>query len=157
MELNTDMSKSIFTIITLAAILSLSLFANVYATTESKPSGDQSATDAPHSGDKPDRITKCFGPCDHRVDNTDNGGIEVHNNDNSHHKVKDINKLFRSSKNDNSGSGAIDNIPVIPKMNFDVVNDTNSTATATATVIIPICDGIVPGPCLDKTTGQIIP
>jgi transcriptional regulator len=45
----------------------------------------------------------------------------------------------------------------VPQMNFDVVNNTNSTETATATVTIPVCDGVVPGPCLDKTTGQIIP
>lgn len=68
----------------------------------------------------------------------------------THHKVNE----FRSN-GDNSGSSAIDSIPVIPEMNFDTVNGTNSTEIATVT--IPVCNGVLPGPYLDKTAGQIIP
>jgi hypothetical protein len=38
---------------------------------------------------------------------------------------------------------ALDSIPVVPRMNFD-------TANATATVTIPVYEGVVPGPCLAR-------
>jgi hypothetical protein len=63
-----------------------------------------------------------------------------------HHKIKEINQLFRCNDgDDNTGSSSTainNNIPVIPQMNFAQVNGTNST---TATVTIPICDGITGG------------
>jgi hypothetical protein len=61
---------------------------------------------------------------------------------------------YKDSNSIDTGSSALlYSIPVIPRLNFDTINGTNATATVT----IPVCDGIVPGPCLDKTTAQIIP
>jgi hypothetical protein len=42
----------------------------------------------------------------------------------------------------NDGSNIINNIPVIPQMNF--ATTTNGT---TANVTIPVCNGVVRGPC----------
>jgi hypothetical protein len=158
-DINTDTSKVIFTSVVaavsvMAAILSLSVFVNAFADTDdvqtpkSKPPG----TGGPH---KPEycKNGKKFIPIE-------GGGGQLLDDDNGNadsrhdHKVNEINKLFRSKggggNNDDGSSSAIANIPA---MNFDTVNGTNSTATVT----IAVCDGIVPGPCLDKTTGRIIP
>lgn len=89
------------------------------------------------------------------VNDDDKTNIGGSSSGGSHHKVKEINRLFRSndggSDSGSSSSSTLANIPVIPAQ----VNSTN--ANTTATVTIAVCDGIVPGPCLDKTTGQIIP
>lgn len=128
------MSKVIFTSViaavsVMAAILSLFVFANAFAADDDddnvsvpKNIRDKSgrvvtATPVKNLDDKPDKITKCFGPCDHRTGP----------NDNADSRISKINRLFRSSSN--NGGGSIDNIPVIPKMNFDTVNGINSTAT----------------------------
>ena len=80
-----------------------------------------------------------------KANDNNNGGHGIH------HKIKTINKLFHSD----TGS-ALDSIPVIPKLNFNATNST-STSSTTATVTLPICNGVVPGPCFDKSTRQIIP
>jgi hypothetical protein len=68
-------------------------------------------------------------------------------------KIPTIKKLFRTGKHhSDSSSEILNSIPVIPKLDF---NATNSTTTATVT--IPVYDGLRGGPCIDKTTGQIIP
>jgi hypothetical protein len=79
------------------------------------------------------------------------------NSHNPIHKIPTINKLFRSGSSGHhhkvgNSSSVLNSIPVIPKLNF--ANNTNAT---TATVTLPLCDGLRGGPCLDKTTGQIIP
>jgi hypothetical protein len=129
----------------LALIISTSVFGNALAAYAA----------ADHQGDdKPDKVHPVpdAGTKPTRIDDGNNNNDNSNNdNSNNHHdsKVKEINKLFRSGSNNDN---------VIPRMNFEVVNGTNSTTTTTtATVTISICDGIVPGPCLDKTTGQIIP
>jgi hypothetical protein len=48
----------------------------------------------------------------------------------------------------------INNVPVIQPL---PVNSTVIVNGTTANVTMPICDGVVGGPCLDKITGQIIP
>lgn len=70
-------------------------------------------------------------------DNTNktNGGITHHN------KIKGIKRQFRSGVSESSSSSAIDNIPVITKMDFATI--ANGT---TANVTIATCDGIIPGP-----------
>jgi hypothetical protein len=186
MELNTGMSKSMLTIIVLAAILSLSLFANAFAAVSEENNNDSNkdknnktplppdagrivrAKDAnkngpppPPGGQGPFKPQCCVNG--KKFISIEGGGLKLlgdsensGSSNTNHHKVKQIDRLFRSN-NDAANTNNNNNIPVIPKMNFDVVNGTNSTETATATVTIPVCDGIVPGPCLDKTTGQIIP
>jgi hypothetical protein len=54
--------------------------------------------------------------------------------------------------NDDNRGSTIDNIPVIPQMNF--ATTTNGT---TANMTIPVCNSIVGGPCLDPNTHTIIP
>jgi hypothetical protein len=95
MDLNTGMSKTIFTsviiaVVAVAAILSFSVFANANASSSddnSKPSGDQGARDAidnaPRSGDKPGKITTCFGPCDNSGGGNGGSSSSHHR---SHHK-----------------------------------------------------------------------
>jgi hypothetical protein len=55
-------------------------------------------------------------------------------------------KFFRSGNNE------IKEIPVIPRINF--ATTANET---TANVTIPVCNGVVGGPCLDPNTHTIIP
>src|ERR1041385_5186084 len=55
---------------------------------------------------------------------------EIDNNDK-------VNKFFRGHNNE------IKEIPLTPQMNFAQTNGTNATVT------IPICNGVVGGPCLD--------
>lgn len=142
----------------IAIILSLSVFANAFAVSEDK---DSSNKDKSNNNNKKIPTPPDAGDSSQLVrakDNNKDGSVGSSNNDddNTHHQVKQIGRLFRSNNDDEANS--INNIPVIPRMNFEVVNGTNSTTTmTTASVTIPICDGIVPGPCLDKTTGQIIP
>jgi hypothetical protein len=62
------------------------------------------------------------------------------------------NKMDSLSHNVGQKSSAADSIPVIPKMNF--ANTANGT---TANVTIPVCNGVVGGPCLDPNTHTIIP
>jgi hypothetical protein len=67
--------------------------------------------------------------------------------DNDEDKQKnDDTKFFRGHNNE------IKEIPMIPQMNF--ATTTNGT---TANVTIPICNGVVGGPCLDPNTHTIIP
>jgi hypothetical protein len=175
MDLNTeeDMSKIILfiTVIALAAviiILSLSsVFTNAFAATSSdeagskseekeKPKQKKSASDLSSLSEHEVKQLKehlsihadapCVfgigGPCSRE----ENHKSSSNNND----KIDKINNKLHCSSSD------IDNIPVIPPMNF--ANSTNgTTTTATATVTIPVCNGIVCGPCLDQNTGQIIP
>lgn len=96
---------------------------------------------------------------DKSSDNGDSGdgGGGAHGGS-THHKVKQINRLFRSD-NIETGSSALDNIPEL-QPSFNNNNNTNTTSgstATTATVTKPVCGGVVPGPCLDKTTGQIVP
>jgi len=70
--------------------------------------------------------------------------------------------LFRGSGNNDNGSAALANIPVIQpldaaQLNSTSANNTNRNTTTTATVTIPVCDGVVGGPCLDSNTHTIIP
>jgi hypothetical protein len=62
------------------------------------------------------------------------------------------NKIDSLSSNVGQKSSAADSIPVIPKMNF--ANTANGT---TANLTIPVCNGVVGGPCLDPNTHTIIP
>jgi len=103
----------------------------------------KSALNAIHNGANPTSHPTDIGTETHKV-TSGGGGVSAH-----HGKIGKINRLFRSS-NDDSGSSAIDSIPVIQPLNV-------TQANATATVTIPVCDGVRGGPCLDKTTGQIVP
>ncbi|MFL6344044.1 MAG: hypothetical protein ACJ71A_01185 [Nitrososphaeraceae archaeon] len=97
MDLNTeDMSKTIFmTVIALAIILSLSVFANAFAASDdnnnNKPSADQGARDAinnaPNSNEGLKKITKCFGPCENGGRGAgDNSGGGNGGSSSSHHR-----------------------------------------------------------------------
>jgi hypothetical protein len=78
-----------------------------------------------------------------------------HNHNGISKRIHKIDSLFRSNNNVmDTGQAALNNIPVIQPLNFDNATTTNN---ATATVKIPVCNGLVGGPCLDKVTGQIIP
>jgi hypothetical protein len=68
-----------------------------------------------------------------------------------HNKIKEINGLFHGSVG-NDGSGIINNVPVIPQMNFATTAD-----GTTANVTIPVCSGVIGGPCLDPNTHTITP
>jgi hypothetical protein len=166
--------------IILAAILSLSTIATAFADdggtdgkSKSSPSGDDSGTHRPQKqeqkqnqkvGTIPDYRkcssgSSCASIARDDNNNNNNGGNEggsAGNGDNFiDHKIKTINRLFRGNSNNNgdTGQSALDNIPVIQPLTPAQLNGTNATATVT----IPVCDGIVSGPCLDKTTGQIVP
>jgi hypothetical protein len=156
--LYTDMSKLAFlTMATLAAaILSLSvLFAYAYA---SEGDATKSALNAIHHGTSPTTHPTDVGT-EPKKFQPDKGFVppRIDSGSTSHHhgKIGKINRLFRSDSIGNTGSSALDNIPVIQPLFNNSTNTTSSTTTATVT--IPVCDGILPGPCLDKTTGQIIP
>jgi hypothetical protein len=141
-------------VIGLAAILSLSAFAYAYASTS--PSSDDSSAPAEvknEGGHHRSDITKCFGPCNN---NDGSGGSSTDSGGSHHHssKIGKIDRLFRSDSAD-TGQAALDSIPVIQPLTPEQLNGTNLTKTATVT--IPVCDGVVGGPCLDETTGQIIP
>jgi hypothetical protein len=79
---------------------------------------------------KPEKITKCFGPCENssRGPDGDNGGSIGGDGGNGHHnKVKEINRLFRSSDvGGDASTSSIDSIPIIPKANFSQLNATNA-------------------------------
>jgi hypothetical protein len=152
--------------IILAALVSLSAFAHAYADTEVTP-GKKIALNRPHDtvqtakvpdhGNIPD-YSKCAGASSCAVrapSGNDNGGGGSSSGHHHDGKIGKINRLFRSNNNIDTGQAALDSIPVIQPLTPEQLNGTN--ATKTATVTIPVCDGIVPGPCLDKTTGQIIP
>jgi hypothetical protein len=164
MELNTGRSKTIFTtVIILSAILSLSVFANAFAVEEQQKSNTDKAVDAVKEarkllgGDKPPSggLDCCIhgkkfislegGGANIILDDTNsNGRHGLH-----HNKIDKINRLFRSDGNDNIGSSAIDNIPVIPPTNFTAAtNETTANVTTTTS-----CNGIVSGLCLDQNTG----
>jgi hypothetical protein len=76
------------------------------------------------------------------------------NNNGLSHKIDKINSLFHSGAGHHTKGSAIDSIPVIPKMNFAT---TANGTTTTANVTIPVCNGVVGGPCLDPNTRTIIP
>lgn len=168
-ELHTDRSKIAFipmiVALTVAAILSLSvLFAHAYGTADDNDNsngGDHTRVADTHVPAHVNCQCAQTGKFPTKKDDSNNGGGSIGNDNSggsSHHKVSNINRLFRSDSIGNTGSSALDNIPVIQPL-FSNNNNTNTTSstTRTATVTIPICDGIVSGPCLDKSTGQIIP
>jgi hypothetical protein len=151
-----------------AAILSISVFvSHVYAATEATPgqkiSHDQPIDNpvvvgkVPDHGNIPD-YSKCAGASSCAVrapSGNDNGGGGSSSGHHHDGKIGKINRLFRSNNNIDTGQAALDSIPVIQPLTPEQLNGTN--ATKTATVTIPVCDGVVGGPCLDKTTGQIVP
>jgi hypothetical protein len=81
---------------------------------------------------------KGISKCAHMTPNY-NGG--------DNHKDKDHAKLFQGHNNE------IKEVPAIPQMNFATI--TNGTTRANVT--IPVCNGVVGGPCLDPNTHTIIP
>jgi hypothetical protein len=152
---DTDVSKPAFLTIAalIAAILSLSLTMASKAFVASDD-GDSKTKFAPGNNRPAPHVNcQCVETGKFPDKNKGGDGGATDNGGSTHNKVGKINRLFRSN-NIETGSSALDSIPVIPKMNFDTVNGTNYTSTKTATVTIPVCDGVVPGPCLDKKTGQ---
>jgi hypothetical protein len=133
-----------------------------HKTTDSKPADDGGTTGGSSSGASENNNGGDSGLTDLIKKELANGGPQnqigcrcLHesgsnnNNDGITDKIDTINSLFRSGGHH---KGSI-TIPTIPQMQFPTTTANGTTANVT----IAVCDGIVPGPCLDRTTGQIIP
>jgi hypothetical protein len=63
-------------------------------------------------------------------------------------KIHKIDNLFRSNDNVDTGQAALANKPVIQPLNVTAMN---------ATITMPMCNGVVSGPCWDSTNNAVVP